>query len=326
MTTPMHLTVIVCTYNRARLLRDCLSALQAQKVPPTVTFDVTVVDNNSHDDTRTVVDTARDSFPVPVQYLFEPQQGKTHALNRGIAATTSDVIAFTDDDCRPEPEWLVDLAAAMTTHAADAVGGRILPVWPSPPPPWILSDSRISDSLAVLSDAEVRVLSFAQRERDSGFRVWGANMAWRRSVFADVGLFSLKRGPRGTRHSGGEESELITRALNRGKHIVFDPRPTVRHQLTPDRMRKAYIRATAFSRGESDAEFLGLPPRHLLGIPPYLVRVLAGGLVAWLAAVPRGPIPAFHRELEFIEMLGYLSGFTKQALQMRSYLQLRRAA
>lgn len=326
MTTPMHLSVIVCTYNRAGLLRNCLSALRAQKVPPTVTFDVIVVDNNSHDDTRNVVDTARETFPVPIQYLFEPRQGKTYALNRGVAAATCDVIAFTDDDCEPQPDWLAELAAAMTENDADAVGGRILPVWPSPPPAWILSDVRVTDALAVLPDTEMRVISFAQRERDNGFRVWGANMAWRRPVFADVGLFNTKRGPRGTRRYGGEEGELITRALNRGKRIVFDPRPAVRHHLTSDRMRKPYFRAWAFGRGQSDAEYLGLPPRHLLGIPPYLVRMVAGGLVAWVAAFTQGSIPAFHRQLDLLELLGSVSGFTKLALRTRTYAHIRRAA
>lgn len=326
MTTPMHLSVIVCTYNRAGLLRNCLSALQAQKVPPAVTFDVIVVDNNSHDDTRNVVDTARETFPVPIQYLFEPRQGKTYALNRGVAAATCDVIAFTDDDCEPQPDWLAELAAAMTENDADAVGGRILPVWPSPPPAWILSDVRVTDALAVLPDTEMRVISFAQRERDNGFRVWGANMAWRRSLFADVGLFNTKRGPRGSRRYGGEEGELITRALNRGKRIVFDPRPAVRHHLTSDRMRKAYFRAWAFGRGQSDAEYLGLPPRHLLGIPPYLVRMVAGGLVAWVAAFTQGSIPAFHRQLDLLELLGSVSGFTKLALRARTYAHVRRTA
>src|SRR4051812_38281339 len=83
---PSHLdaTVLICTYNRGNLLGETLDAIA--KVRTTFTWEVVVVDNNSTDHTRAVVESRQASYPVTLRYLFEPRQGNSFALNTGIAA------------------------------------------------------------------------------------------------------------------------------------------------------------------------------------------------------------------------------------------------
>ena len=95
-------TVLICTYNRARALGETLDSLARMSVPSTVSWDVLVVDNNSSDDTAAVVRDRQSGFPVPLHYLHEPRQGKSNALNTGLAAGHSAFVVFTDDDVMVE--------------------------------------------------------------------------------------------------------------------------------------------------------------------------------------------------------------------------------
>jgi cellulose synthase/poly-beta-1,6-N-acetylglucosamine synthase-like glycosyltransferase len=77
-----------------------LEDLSCQSVPPDFKWELIVVDNNSNDETRTVVEACSKLAPMPVRYIFESRQGKSYALNTGIEATEFELLAFTDDDVR----------------------------------------------------------------------------------------------------------------------------------------------------------------------------------------------------------------------------------
>ena len=105
----MKTTVIVCTYNRCESLANTLDSLAKSIVPASTEWEVLIVDNNSSDRTRQVVEDFSRRFPGRFRYTFEPCQGKSFALNRGIRETQADVLAFTDDDVIAEPTWLWNL-------------------------------------------------------------------------------------------------------------------------------------------------------------------------------------------------------------------------
>ena len=100
-------TVVLCTWNRATLLEGALAALVAQTDPPD--HEIVVVDNDSTDDTRLVIERYAAAHPQ-VRYVFEGAAGLSHARNTGVAHTTGRVVAFTDDDVRVPPDWLRDIA------------------------------------------------------------------------------------------------------------------------------------------------------------------------------------------------------------------------
>ena len=97
-------SVVIATYKRAADLRDTLASLASLR--PDGPWEVIVVDNNSPDDTRQVVEEASPTFPVHLRYLFEQQQGRSPALNAGIRAARGAIIVTTDDDVRVPPDWL----------------------------------------------------------------------------------------------------------------------------------------------------------------------------------------------------------------------------
>lgn len=232
------LSVVIATYNRAHFLQQALRALESQQVPDSLRWEVVVVDNNSRDSTRQVVDTFSKASPVSVQYVFEPRQGQSHARNRGIQESRGAVIAFTDDDVLPAPNWVAGIPAACDRWKADGVGGRILPQWDASPPQWLSQSRDLLTRLALMDSEENRLLTFPMQGWP---QVWGANMAFRRDLFEKVGTFDPDRGMVGTKLFRGEEVDLINRALESGLKVAYDARLTVFHRIGRDRIRRAYF-------------------------------------------------------------------------------------
>ena len=115
--TPDTLTIVICTRNRAEILKDCLSALVEQKGISQA--QVLVVDNNSTDHTGDVVRSFRERLPN-LKHVSEPRPGIANVRNAGIANTTTEYLAYLDDDLRPIVEQLdyplvegVDLPAKL---------------------------------------------------------------------------------------------------------------------------------------------------------------------------------------------------------------------
>lgn len=115
--------VIIPTRNRADLLHHALEALSRQTRAPD---EVIVVDNGSTDHTRQVAE--QFSGRLPIRYLFEPTPGAGQARNAGIRQSTSDILAFTDDDCIPDENWLhfIELDFLRDPHIG-MVAGRVTP-------------------------------------------------------------------------------------------------------------------------------------------------------------------------------------------------------
>src|SRR5271166_3382652 len=105
----MKITVILCTYNRCVSLSSALESVAATTFSDPVEWEVLVVDNNSKDQTREVIQDYCRRSPGRFRYLFEGRQGKSYALNTGIRAAEGDVLAFMDDDVTVDPRWLQNL-------------------------------------------------------------------------------------------------------------------------------------------------------------------------------------------------------------------------
>lgn len=135
----MDATVLIATYNRATLLEETLRSLAGLRVAPGFTWDVIIIDNNSRDDTREVVERHVPGFPVRLQYLFEGQQGRSSALNAGIDRAEGRILAFTDDDVRVAPGWLAAACGPLSDvgSAVAYTGGPVRPLWEIPPPRWL---------------------------------------------------------------------------------------------------------------------------------------------------------------------------------------------
>ena len=127
----MKLDVLIATYNRSELLGRALQSLLVGSIPPGAEVRVTVVDNNSTDSTRKAVEACMPGFGGRLRYLFEKNQGKSWALNSGIAATSGDLLGIIDDDEEIDSNWFVCCFSAFADSTVDFIGGTKLPNYSS---------------------------------------------------------------------------------------------------------------------------------------------------------------------------------------------------
>lgn len=300
--TAMDASIVVCTYNRAESLRDTLRALQALQADPGRSWEVIVVDNNSKDHTKAVVEEVQRGWPL-LRYAFEGAQGLSHARNHGIGCARGAVILFTDDDVLPEPDWLETTLAGLARYGADACGGFIAPVWETPPPPWLTE--RFYGFLAVRTDRTDDHPVTADTPPP-----FGANMAFRREVFDRVGLFDTSRGRKGAVLASGEDGEMFERILAAGMKVMFLGGSRVHHKVEAFRTTKRYFRRWRFQTSRNIAQSRGMAGgRRLFNVPLYVYPQLlrAIGRMVW----SRLTLPAdeaFNREIVVFHFLGLMQG------------------
>ena len=266
-------SVMIPTYNRAALLGQTLDRLAVIR-PRLADWDVVVVDNNSSDGTRAIVESRRETFPVGLHYVFERAQGRSHALNAGITVTTAPVLVFTDDDVLVGDEWL-DAATAplLADSQIDYTGGPVRPIWESPPPAWLSTDR--PDLWGTIAICNYGDEAFVYEERR---RVpLGANMAVRRRLLERIGPFDATLGRSNGRQLLGQEvPELLARARAAGARGLYLPSMVVDHHVPSQRLTKAYFRRWWYGKGLSRARLDSLRPLTELGVDLRQVRHFAG--------------------------------------------------
>jgi glycosyltransferase involved in cell wall biosynthesis len=309
-------TVLVCTRDRAELLGEALASI-AQLEDPGVPYEVVVVDNDSRDETRAVVERAAAASPVPLRYLFEPRGGVSAARNTGIAASAGDLIAFTDDDVRVEPGWLAALHRAAIAHPTDVFfGGPVLPRWGAPRPAWLPPGPTRGEIWGPIA-----LLDYGDQARPL-INPLGANMAFRRAALVAVGGLreDLGRDAGSLRSQGVPELMLRLRAGGAGKGW-YVPDARVHHWVPPARLTKQYFRRWFFWKGLSRAlleqgtpvdevgcDFRSVP--RIAWIPRYMFRQAAVDSAAWALSTVRGdPAAALAAEVR----LWYLAGYARAA-------------
>ena len=239
----MRITVILCTYNRCETLAKALNSVAALTVPESVQWEILVVDNNSSDQTRDVIENFCHRFHGRLRYLFEPQQGLSHARNAGIREARGDIIAFMDDDVTVEPTWLQNLTAGLHNDEWAGAGGRILLEWNCSPPRWL----SLKGSYALAPLAMFDLGSEAGQLAESPV---GANMAFRKAMFEKYGVFRADLG----RHAGSmiskEDIEFGDRLLAAGERLRYEPSAVVHHPVPENRLQKNYFLNWYFGNGQ----------------------------------------------------------------------------
>jgi glycosyltransferase involved in cell wall biosynthesis len=235
----------VPTFNRADLLAKALETLARQSLPRDQ-YEVIVVDNNSTDDTRQVVDGLRHQMPN-LRYLFEAEQGVSAARNRGWQAAAAPLVAFQDDDALAGPDWLEQYLRAFASQspAPGCVGGRIEPIWESPRPAW-LPDALLW-CYSVLDQPGRPVILQGPVFPPA------ANLAFQRRVLERLGGFTLSMGRRNGKLLSGEETLVIRQMLRLGPACLFWPQASVRHLVSTGRLNVAWLTRRMYWEGVSCA-------------------------------------------------------------------------
>lgn len=299
------ISVVISTHNRAPQLPAVVDALFAQRGAPS--FEVILVDNASTDGTADLLRalTARHPELRPAR---EPRRGVSHGRNLGIALARAPIVAFTDDDVRVSPDWLATIARCLREHPeADWIGGRVLPRWTAPPPPWLTREHWAP--LALLDYGETPFV-ISRRRR---LCLLTASLAVRAEALNAVGAFS----PNFTRCV---DHELLIRLWNTGRQGLYWPDLIVETDIPPERMTKAYHRMwhrrTARLYAQIPPEDLfsdanGAPAERvvsLFGVPSFTFRELLSESGAFLRAWVRGPdAGAFYHELRVRHLLQYMT-------------------
>jgi glucosyl-dolichyl phosphate glucuronosyltransferase len=273
----MKITVILCTFNRSQSLARALESVAKSKVPDPVAWEVLVVDNNSRDQTRAVVEEFCRQHPGRFRYLFEPRQGLSQARNRGIREAQGDILAFMDDDVTVEPTWLQNLTANLQDSEWSGAGGRILPERSFSPPSWLSLEGPY---------AMGGVLDFFDRGKkpdDIDWPPYGTNMAFRRQMFEKYGGFRIDLGRCGDDLLCCEDTEFGRRLVAAGERLRYEPSAIVYHPVPENRLQKGYFLAWYFGLGRSKVRELGGGPK-IWGIPRAYFSILKKGLT-WLRAL-----------------------------------------
>jgi glycosyltransferase involved in cell wall biosynthesis len=294
----MDVTVVLCTYNRSESLARALESVCASVVDPAIEWELVVVDNNSSDGTRQVVRAHEYRHPDRMRYLFEPQPGKSHALNVGVREARGEVLAFVDDDVTVEPTWLQNLTTPLRAGAWAGAGGRILPVWRQPPPRWLPTNEPYG--LAPLA-----VFDLGSEPGPIPEPPFGTNMAFRREMFSRYGGFRTDLGPRPGSQIRGEDTEFGRRLISGGEVLRYEPSAIVHHPVSGERLKKQYFLDWWFDNGRGTIRERSTPPasQHTIcGIPFQVVRGVAACTVRWLAA--KGAAHRFHRKTVLWTKLG----------------------
>jgi glycosyltransferase involved in cell wall biosynthesis len=241
-------------------------------------LELLVVDNNSTDSTRQVVETFAKGADFVVRYVFEKTQGRSAALNAGIAEAKGEVIVFTDDDVLLHPDWLSNLKQTFDRFDCAAVAGRVVPMWNHPKPDWLEMEGQFAVVNFELGD-ELKEIKIPPL---------GANSAFRKGVFRRHGTFRLDLGVSGSKHTVTcDDTEFGDRLIRAGDKIMYCPHAIVYHPVDPGRTTKKYFLSWYYYNGVSLTRTAGLPKGGVFyfGAPRWLYRELLVNLTTWLFAI-----------------------------------------
>jgi glycosyltransferase involved in cell wall biosynthesis len=240
------ISVAVCTQNRAELLENVLRTLRGQTLDP-ARYEILVVDNNSSDSTRGVVERAAAERPN-VRYLFEPEIGLSHARNRAWREAAGDYVGYLDDDCEAPPHWIEAADAIARRIAPGVFGGPYFAFYRSPKPAWF-KDAYGSHSLGP-TPKTLRPPEF----------LTGGNIFFRRDLLEAVGGFDPRHGMKGGRIGYGEETalQILIRSHHPHEALYYDPDLFVRHLVRPNKMDLRWVVRQRFASGRSSFQLASL--------------------------------------------------------------------
>jgi glycosyltransferase involved in cell wall biosynthesis len=204
--------VVICTRNRETSIEAAARGVLANDYPE---FTLTVIDQSTSDATGHALAELIET-DSRLRYVHVDEAGLSRAYNTGIALTSADVLAFTDDDCLVPTDWIASIAAAFSSDPeGDLLYGQVLP----------LETGEMAALTPLFSIPEAERLS-----RSDGFRVcgMGANFAARRRLFDRVGGFDVVLGGGGPLRSS-QDFDLAYRAYKGDSVILLRPEVTLRH-------------------------------------------------------------------------------------------------
>lgn len=295
MNEQIDLSVVISTYNRCDLLPSALRSVLAQETGG-ARYEVIVVDNNSTDRTREVVESFIARGAENLRYIFEEAQGLSHARNTGIANARAPIISFTDDDILAAQDWVRNIKRTFDDHPeVDFVGGKVLPRWNTDPPAWLTREHWSPLAIVDYGDAPFYV------NAEKPLCMVGANLSVRRKVFERIGLFTSNLQRVKDSIGSTEDYELHMRIWAAGGQGMYVPDIVVSADVQANRLTKAYHRRWHKGQGKYRAimglEEITAPDGRLMqspmntptlfGASAFMYRQVIASGGRWVIAVAR---------------------------------------
>jgi glucosyl-dolichyl phosphate glucuronosyltransferase len=300
------ITVCLVTHNRPHYVRSCLESLRSQSVGLDA-FDVIVVDSCGTPETGAALRTMTATLPN-ARLLRVDRPGASAARNMGAEHSTSDFLAYLDDDAMAMPDWVEQIRAVIQEHDPwpGVIGGRVLPVWEKPLPEWWPRALR-----GVLSIIEWQGRGeFRTPAIPAELEPYGVNMVVQRGPLLEMGGFADGLGRYAGLLLSDEDVQVGWKLQNCGYSAWYDSRIVVMHQIQGSRMNPEWLLNRLYWQGASTVatrRMLGQPEQVWREFPRRLaVEILTG----FSALVPKSST----RLLALRWRLAYAQGFTRMAL------------
>jgi glycosyltransferase involved in cell wall biosynthesis len=307
-------SVVICTYNRATLLRETLAAVQAMTPPDDCRVEILVVDNNSSDNTRAAIAEAAARSAYPIVALHETRQGKSFALNLALSHATGDILALTDDDVLPEADWLRRIVDDFRARDVTFVFGKVRPRWSRVPPPELLTPpaQAIWGPLAIVDYGDTPAIYHPTAE--SQRLPIGANLAFARAALVAIGGWRTDLGKVNNSLLSGEDHEIFMR-LRRFQLYAgyYDPAIAVGHYVPQQRLTRRYFRQWFYWHGKTQALMLDdlypeldmLRVPRVCGVPRFAIRQACQQAWRWLGSCAGSDkLATLVEELRFVQYAG----------------------
>jgi len=265
----MHVTVAICTWNRAALLDQTLRQMQHLVIPPSVRWELIVVNNNCSDTTDSVL--SKYATVLPLVRLFEQRQGHCFARNCAVRAAQGELLLWTDDDVLVDRNWLAAyVQAAEHWPQADFFGGTIDPWFEREPPAWFKRHWKITRQPYVIRQYGDETRPLAPQESPAG-----ANMAFRTETLRAF-PFDERLGRVGDLLAGGDDDDVVDRMRRAGRLGIWVGGARVQHFLPADRLSRSYLRRWYFGAGITQVRKNGKQPvPTIFGVPRWALREYA---------------------------------------------------
>ncbi len=305
-------SVVVPTRDGSETLRTTIDGLRGQTLADR-RYEIIVVDDGSEDNSARIAEAA--GAHVIRQ---TPSRGAAAARNAGMRAARAPLVAFIDDDCTAEPQWLSELIEPLSDPSVDGAGGRIVPHaddglvsrYIAARNPWKPLPAALLESASRLYRLRLYLRGLFEDARDDEaacdlFAVAGGNMAFRTTVLSALGGFDES-------YRVSEETEFCRRLHSRsgGSRIVYRPSAKVHHRFHPS-LRGILRRARWY--GEGNARFAAEHEDVRLIVFPFPVLLAAALLAALLTGRRR-----LAAAVPFVPPLAY-AGWLRRALSRREF-------
>jgi O-antigen biosynthesis protein len=250
-----RVSVVVCAYNAERTMDACLESLRTLNYPD---YEVIVVNDGSTDATLAISERHKAVYDADpggprMSIISQPNKGLSVARNVGAHAATGEIVAYTDSDCVPDPDWLAFLVFKFVRSGFVAVGGPNFP----PPEPHL-----VPAAVAVSPGGPTHVLL----NDEVAEHIPGCNMAFTKKALDEIGGFE----PMYT--AAGDDVDLCWRLQNRGFPVGFSPAATVWHYRR--NTVKAYLKQQmGYGKAEALLYFKHPYRFNLLGQSRWLGRI-----------------------------------------------------